>query len=165
MINNINFVLDIPIDQRQLLLSLRPLLEQYNKQADQGDRPGATITFEKIYQLLQFMPQYITDPQAKQFFIENYINKSYNILISLRNGSGNLSTGKTLLSPLFNIVGNILNGAVGAVSADINGLVKGLSTALQLLAKGDIVGAAAYGIGDILTGKVNAVKSILGIFG
>lgn len=111
------------------------------------------------------MPQFITDPQAKQFFIDNYINKTYNILISLRNGSGSLSEGKGLLSPLFNIVGNILNGAVGAVSADINGLVKGLSTALQLLAKGDIIGAAAYGIGDILSGKVNAIKSILGIFG
>lgn len=159
------FVLDTPTDQRSLLLALSPLLVQYNNEADQGNRAAATITFEKIYQLLVLMPQYITDPQARQFFIDNYINKSHNILISLRNGSGDLSLGKSLLSPLFNIVGNVLNGLGGAVSADINGLVKGLSTAINLLAKGDIIGAAAYGIGDILSGKVNAINSILGIFG
>lgn len=112
------------------------------------------------------MPQYITDPKTKQFFIDTYITKSQKILFDLQNGNGTagLNEGKGLLTPLLNIVGNFLNGAVGAVSADLNGLFKGLSTALGLLAKGDIVGAATHGIGDILTGKVNAIKSILGIF-
>lgn len=156
--------LEIPIDQRQLLSALQPLLQQYNTYADQGNLPQALATFEQIYYYLQMMPQYITDPQSRQFFIDNYLTKSQQILINLRNGRG-LSEGKGLLTPLLGFVGNFLNGAVGAVSADLNGLFKGLSTAVGLLAKGDIIGAATHGIGDVLTGKVNAIKSILGIFG
>lgn len=156
--------LEIPIDQRQLLSALRPLLIQYNTYADQGNFPAALATFEQIYSYLQVMPQYITDPQSRQFFIDNYLVKSQKILFDLRNGRG-LNEGKGLLSPLLSFVGNFLNGAVGAVSADLNGLFKGLSTAVGLLAKGDIIGAATHGIGDIISGKVNAVKSILGIFG
>lgn len=113
------------------------------------------------------MPQYITDPKTRQFFIDTYLTKSQQILFDLRNGNttAGLNEGRGLLSPLLNIVGNFLNGAVGAVSADLNGLFKGLSSAISLLAKGDILGAAKHGIGDILTGKVNAIKSILGVFG
>lgn len=161
------FKLGIPTDQRQLLLALQPLLTQFTNEANQGNVAAATITFQKIYQFLQIMPQFITDPQTRQFFIDNYLTKSQQILFDLQNGNGinGLNEGKGLLSPLLSIVGNFLNGAVGAVSADLNGLFKGLSTALQLLAKGDIVGAAAQGIGDILNGKINAIKSILGIFG
>lgn len=146
-------------------MALRPLLTQFNLEADQGNVAAATITFQKIYQLIEYMPQYITDPKTKQFFIDTYITKSQKILFDLQNGNGTagLNEGKGLLTPLLNIVGNFLNGAVGAVSADLNGLFKGLSTALTLLANGDIVGAATHGIGDILTGKVNAIKSILGI--
>lgn len=110
------------------------------------------------------MPQYITDPQSRKFFIDNYLVKSQKILFDLRNGRG-LNEGKGLLSPLLSFVGNFLNGAVGAVSADLNGLFKGLGTAVSRLAKGDIVGAVTLGLGDIIGGKVNAIKSLLGIFG
>lgn len=143
---------------------MRPLLQQYNTYADQGNLPQALATFERVYYYLQMMPQYITDPQSRQFFIDNYIVKGRKILIDLRNGRG-LNEGKGLLTPLLGFVGNFLSGAVGAVSADLNGLFKGLGTAISRLGKGDIIGAVTQGVGDVIGGKVNAIKSILGIFG
>ena len=159
------FVLEMPPEQRQFLLTLRPLLIKFQQQAQSGDRTGAIMTFRLIHQKLEIMPQYITDPQARQFFIDTYITKTETILIDLENGRGDLNAGVTLLSPLTSLVGRVISGAVGAVGADLTGLVKGLSRGLSLLLKGDIAGAAVYGISDILGGKINAINSILGIFG
>ena len=52
---------------------------------------------------------------------------------------------------------------------DINGMAKGLTTAVSALSHGNILGAITGGIGSVIGGKLNAIGSLAkgfkGIFG
>lgn len=154
----------MPVNQRQVLIQLKPLIDEFNMYVQQGNRPAAINSFQIIYQTMNTMLPYITDPKSRQFFI-TYMERGRTMLFQLQNGSIGLDKAQGFLSPLLDIVKGLLSGVVGAVSADLNGLVTGLAVGIQKLGRGDIFGAVSSALGNILSGKINAIKSLFGIFG